>query len=212
MTRSATVNSFLATRLTGIFDERRRAPLRLAGKPFAADQGSRMRLIARRETNYCTKHLFDPVAGTMINNSNSLPLKGGRVPNPKGSGNEFLPTAFASLPCMRTGQEHSWVLESGNPHPPQPNRQPTRHRHYRDRPALSHREPRVRAAPICICPRRNQRCFGQHPAEECVALLGDVSEELTSAGAIFGGDQSRVARHLLPIRKTFGIADDQNVG
>jgi hypothetical protein len=43
MTRSAPVNNFLATRLLASSTSEEEAPLRLAGKPFAADQGSRMR-------------------------------------------------------------------------------------------------------------------------------------------------------------------------
>ena len=73
------------------------------------------------EPSGSTSHLFDPARGTMISYPNSLPAEGGRGLFTR-SGIDSTPRGTSGPPCMRTGLEHLPVVESANPHPPQPHR------------------------------------------------------------------------------------------
>src|SRR5919201_6851363 len=86
-----------------------------------ADQGSHV-LILGWNPSGSTSHLFDPARGTMISYPNSLPAEGGRGLFTR-SGIDSTPRGTSGPPCMRTGLEHLPVVESANPHPPQPHRQ-----------------------------------------------------------------------------------------
>src|SRR5438046_849107 len=63
--------------------------------------------------------------------------------------------------------------------------------------------------PVRFRTHRCLRCFSQQVAQQCVALLADVSEPLPASTGVFTGNQPNVAADLLAARKPIWRPNDQ---
>jgi hypothetical protein len=65
--------------------------------------------------------------------------------------------------------------------------------------------------PVCVLTHRCLRCFSQQEAQQCIALLADVSQPLMAGAGVFARNEPKVAADLLSTRKPIRRSDDQNV-
>src|SRR4029453_10172614 len=70
----------------------------------------------------------------------------------------------------------------------------------------------VAAAKVVVGTRGQRRCLAQHPAEESVALLGDLAEMLLVGRGVNRRGQADVTYNVLAVRETFDRAEDEDGG
>src|SRR5271156_6513723 len=75
----------------------------------------------------------------------------------------------------------------------------------------AHRQVHIAAPPVWVTPCGRLRRFPQQVAQQCVALLADVSQPLLAGAGVLTGNQPCVAADLLAARKPLRSPDDQNV-
>src|ERR1039458_651889 len=121
-------------------------------------------------------HLFDPTLQTMITTSNSLS---------RGSGmpiqvNSVLVRAMSDteLSRVRTELDPLRILPTVPPHPVQPNRESSSHRHLGNTFLPTHCQVHIPTPPVRIPTRRCLCCFYQQETQQGAALFGDVSQPL----------------------------------
>ena len=143
----------------------------------------------------------------MITCSNS-PLQGSGIPNHYVG--DLLPTiGISGLSRVRTELFELFVIPPFPPHPIQMHGQLSRHRDLGDLPSAAHGKVEKPVAPLRVTAYRDLRRFHQQKAQQCVALLADMSQPSSVTAGRFGWNQTYVAGDLLAAIETFGRSNHQ---
>src|SRR5437773_1442601 len=97
-------------------------------------------------------------------------------------------------------------------HPVQPYGQLARRCHFRHRFRLLMTAMPILFAKLRIQTDRTLRRFYQQHAQHAIALLGDRSQLLPSAGRMLARNQTQIAGHLLAAREAAHLAHGQHIG
>ncbi len=117
----------------------------------------------------------------------------------------------SELSRVRTEFNQLRILPTIAPHPVQPNGEFPGHGHFGNSFPPAHRQVHIAAPPVWVTPCGRLRRFPQQVAQQCVALLADVSQPLLAGAGVLTGNQPCVAADLLAARKPLRSPDDQNV-
>jgi len=110
------------------------------------------------------------------------------------------------LSRVRTEFDPLRMLPTVPPHPVQPNRQSSGHRHLGNTFLPTHRQVHVPTPPVRIPTCRGLCCFYQQETQQRVTLLGDVTQPLMAGTGVLRRDQPDVAADLLAALDCSGAA------
>jgi len=116
------------------------------------------------------------------------------------------------LSRVRTEFDQLRIVPTVPPHPVQPNCKLSGHGRLGNVFVSTHCEVYIPTPPLRVTPCGCLRCFSQQVAQQCIALLADVSQPLFAGTGVFARNESGVAADLLAARKPLRRPDDQNVG
>ena len=117
----------------------------------------------------------------------------------------------SELSRVRTELDQLRIIPTVSPHPVQPNTELSGHRHLGNAFLSTQCQVYIPTPPVRIRTHRCLRCFSPQVAQQCVALLADVSEPLPASTGVFTGNQPNVTADLLAARKPIWRPNDQNV-
>ena len=114
----------------------------------------------------------------------------------------------SELSRVRTEFNQLRILPIVAPHPVQPNGKFSGHGHFGNSFFPAHHQVHIPTPPICIAPCGCLCCFHQQEAQQCIALLADVSQPLPAGTGVLARNQPGVAADLLATRKPIRSPND----
>ncbi len=118
----------------------------------------------------------------------------------------------SELSRVRTEFDQLRILPIVAPHPVQPNSEFPGHGHLGNSFFPAHHQVHIPTPPVWVIPCGRLCCFHQQEAQQCVALLTDMSQPLPAGTGILTGNEPCVAADLLAARKPIRSPDDQHLG
>src|SRR6266849_2270183 len=117
----------------------------------------------------------------------------------------------SELSRVRTEFNQLRILPIVSPHPVQPNTEFSGHCHFGNSFFPAHHRVQIPTSPVwvascgCLC------CFNQQEAQQCIALLADVSQPLPPGTGVLARNQPGAAADFLAARKPIWSPNDKNV-
>src|SRR6202521_87544 len=117
----------------------------------------------------------------------------------------------SELSRVRTEFNPLRILPTVAPHPVQPNSEFPGHGHLGNSFLPAHHQVHIPTPPVWVTPCGCLRCFSQQKAQQCVALLADMSQPLMAGTGVLTGNEPCVAADLLAARKPRRRPNDQHI-
>jgi hypothetical protein len=117
----------------------------------------------------------------------------------------------SELSRVRTEFNQLRILPIVSPHPVQPNREFSGHGHFGNSFFSAHHQVHIPTSPVRVTPYRCLRCFSQQEAQQCIALLANVSQPLMAGTGVLARNEPGVAAKLLATRKPIRRPNDESV-